>query len=222
MKYVVFNVETSGLPNFKLPADADGQPRMASMTMIFVDENLEIEDTKSFFIKPDGWVMDPETAKIHGLTQEFLMENGVPVADALEAYVSAIDDRRVMVAFNAQFDLKVVRGELRRAGMPDRFEETMNIFVMRPMTKICNLPKANGKGVKFPRLAEAMAHFGYSLEDAHTADADALGALHVMRGLVALGELPEPAVHYAKEAPVEKTISKEFAQELFANDVGAQ
>ncbi len=220
MKYVTFDTETSGLFDFKLPADADGQPRMASMTMIYVDENLEIEDTKSFFIKPDGWVMDPETAKIHGLTQEYLMENGVPVADALKAYLAAIDERRVMVAFNAQFDLKVVRGELRRAGMPDRFEETMNICVMRPMTKICNLPKANGKGVKFPKLAEAMAHFGYSLEDAHTADADALGALHVMRGLVALGELPEPAVHYAKEGRVyegnaREVLSKEFTQELF-------
>lgn len=227
MKYVVFDTETSGLFDFKLPADAEGQPRMASMTMIFVDENLEIEETKSFYIKPNGWVMNAETAAIHGLTQEFLMENGVPVEVALTAYLGAIEERRVMVAFNAQFDLKVVRGELRRAGMPDRFEETMNICVMRPMTKICNLPKANGKGAKFPKLAEDMAYFGHQLEDAHTATADAMGALLVMRGLVVLGELPEPAVHYAKEGRVyegnaREVLSKDFTQELFQNDVGAQ
>jgi DNA polymerase III epsilon subunit-like protein len=200
--YVVLDTETSGLFNFALPADAEGQPRLAHLAMIFVDENLQEESIVDLLVHPDRWTMPPEVAAINHLPQEFLMEKGLPVAHVLQAYTDAVDRGLIVVAFNSQFDLKVMRGELRRAGMDDSFERTPNICVMRPLTDICKIPKANGKGYKFPKLSEAMAHFKIEQHGAHSAGGDARSALELFRKLKELGRCPEPSVNYAKKRPV--------------------
>src|SRR5689334_16678932 len=132
---IVIDVENTGKFDFKRSADAEGQPRMAQLAMILIDDEGLVEGERNFYIRPDGWTMDPEATAINGLTDDFLHTHGVPVAVALEAYSAMVRAGRFVVAFNAQFDVKQVRGELRRAGMPDLFEETRNICVMR---------KANG------------------------------------------------------------------------------
>lgn len=203
-RYLVIDTETNGLFNFKLPADGEGQPRLAHLAMIETDENAVEIDRTDIYIKPNGWNMTAEASAVNGLTDEFLSDVGSPIEIALEAYSQKILSGQIVVAYNAQYDLKVMRGEFRRAGMPDLFEQTPNICVMRPMTNICQIPRTNGNGFKFPNLAEAMAHFGHKLDDAHQAMNDAEGALKVMRGLMKLGELPQAAVHYAKEAPASK------------------
>ena len=40
MKYVVIDTETSGLFDFSKPADAEGQPRLASLAMVFLDQDM--------------------------------------------------------------------------------------------------------------------------------------------------------------------------------------
>ncbi|ELT47052.1 3'-5' exonuclease [Brucella intermedia] len=208
MKYLVIDTETNGLFNFKLPADAEGQPRLAHLAMIWADEAGNELDRRDFYVRPDGWTMPqgPGSAgAINGLTDEFLIENGEHIETVLDAYCREVERGRVVVAYNAQYDLKIMRGELRRAGWSDLFEKTLNICVMRPMTGLCRIPRPNGYGFKFPKLAEALAYFGHTLEGAHQAINDAEGALVVMRELMRLGELPEPAIHYAKNRPDEVT-----------------
>lgn len=207
-KYICFDTETNGLFNFKLPADADGQPRLASLAMIEVDADGNETDRTSLYIKPNGWQMTEGASRVNGLTDEFLAANGTPVEIALQAYSEKILAGLIPVAYNAQYDLKVMRGELRRAGMPDLFEVTPNICVMRPMTAICQIPRRSGGGFKFPNLSEALEHFGHTLDDAHQAMNDAEGALKVMNGLMRLGMLPEPAVYYAKEEPATKPVPR--------------
>ena len=207
MKYLVIDTETTGLFNFKLPADADGQPRLAHLAMIWADaDGIEL-DRQDLYVRPNGWSMPqgPGSAgAVNGLKDDFLHEHGADIADVLEQYLEEVRRGLVVVAYNAHYDLKVMRGELRRAGKPDLFEQTKNVCVMRPMTALCKITYANRGGYKFPNLGEALAYFGHELHDAHKAMNDAEGALIVMRELLKLGELPTPAVHYAKEKPVEK------------------
>lgn len=202
MKYAIIDTETSGLFDFSKPADAEGQPRLAHLAMILTDGELAEVDFIEFFIRPDGWEMSDEVAAIHGLTTEKLNKIGVPIADALAAYAKAIDGGHVIVTFNAQYDTKVMRGEMRRAEIDDRFERTPNICVMRALTDICKVPRAKGKGFKFPKLAEACAHFEIVPTGAHTADADARACLALFRKLHEAGACPAPAVHFAKNPPV--------------------
>lgn len=145
--------------------------------------------------------MSDEVAKINGLTNEIMTEKGVPIAEALATYGKIIDDGYVIVAFNAQFDTKVMRGEMRRAGVDDRFERTPNICVMRASTDIVKAPKKSGSGYKFPKLAEACKHFGIEQPQAHSAMADARSAFQIFMKLHALNALPEPNVFFAKNPP---------------------
>lgn len=200
MKYAVIDTETSGLFDFSKPADAEGQPRLAHLGMILVDENMIEERTIELLVKPEGWSMPDEASRINGLTMEILAENGIPVIEALRDYCAAIDEGYVIVAFNAQYDTKIMRGEMRRAGIDDRFERTPNICVMRALTDICKIMKAKGNGYKFPKLAEACNHFGLVQDAAHRAMGDARSALDLFRRLHELRMVPPPSVHFAKAA----------------------
>jgi len=199
--YAVIDTETSGLFDFAKPADADGQPRLAHLAMILLDGELREEGIIDLLVRPEGWVMPPEVAAINHLPHELLLEKGLPVTDVLATYTDAVDAGRIVVAFNAQYDTKIMRGELRRANIDDRFERTPNICVMRALTDICQIPKANGRGYKFPKLAEAMAHFQIEQHGAHSAGGDARSALELFRKLHEIGAVPAPAVHFAKTEP---------------------
>jgi DNA polymerase III epsilon subunit-like protein len=213
MKYLVIDTETTGLHDFSLPADAPGQPRLAHLSMIWADEDLKEVDRQDVYVRPDGWSMPqgPNSAgAVNGLTDDFLRANGADISVALDAYVDEIERGLIVVAFNAQYDCKIMRGELRRAGRDDLFDRTKNICVMRPLTGICRIPRPNGKGLKFPNLTEALDYFKVKPAQfkAHGAVDDAHGALLIMRELHRIGMLPEAAVHYAKEKPEGKPAKK--------------
>lgn len=206
MKYAVFDTETSGLFRFKdaagvpVPADDPSQPRLAHLAMILVDEKLAEERTIDLYVKPDGWSMSADATEVNGLTDEFLDAHGTPIIEVLSHYAEVVDAGYVMVAHNAQFDLKAMRAELRRAGLDDRFERTPNICTMRASMALKVQKAGGGKG--FPKLSDVCAHFGIVLEGAHTAGGDARACLEVFRRLHALDLLPEARVHFAKTPPL--------------------
>lgn len=206
MKFAIIDTETSGLFRFKdadgvpVPADDPSQPRLAHLAMILVDENLAEERAIDLYVRPDGWKMEPDAQAVNGLTDEFLAENGAGILDVLDQYVRVIDAGYVIVAFNAQFDCKQMRGELRRAGLDDRFHVTPNICVMRASMKL-GVKKASGGG-GFPKLSDVCAHLGIDHNATHTAGGDARAALEIFRRLHAMGGLPEARVHFAKTPPL--------------------
>lgn len=214
--YAIFDTEGTGLFIYKYPpghpqagqpapADMPGQPRLCSISIIYVDENMQIEREYHAFIRPDvnDYVMTEGAQKAHGLTVEFLNENGIPIAEALTEFTSAINNGRIMVAHNSQHDMKQMRGELRRAGMADKFEDSPNICTMRAMTNVCKIPpKGNRGGYKWPALSEALLFIGSENLGDHSAKNDAIGALELLRYLKRTNQMPEHRVHYAKNRPV--------------------
>jgi DNA polymerase-3 subunit epsilon len=189
---LVIDTETNGLFDFSKPADAPGQPRMASLAMLALSDDTVWMKVHAL-IRPDGWEMTPETTAINGLTTEKLLAQGLPVADVLRLYGMMVDQSYSVVAFNASFDLKVMRGELRRAQMADRYENTPYFCPMVALVDVCQLPKPSGKrGYKFPRLAEAMAHFDLPQDGAHSALKDAESALALFREMKKHGMNVDP------------------------------
>jgi DNA polymerase III epsilon subunit-like protein len=201
MKYLVIDTETNGVFDFKLPADAEGQARLAHLAMIYLDEGGNEERRNDIYVRPNGWTMSAEASAVNGLTDEFLIEQGTDVVEALNVYQAAIEEGRSIVAFHAQFDCKVMRGEFRRLFLPDLFEQTNNICVMRPMVTLCGLKQEGSNRAKFPKLAEALAYFGVDQTNAHKAINDAENAAILFRELKARDLLPEASVHYAKNKP---------------------
>lgn len=195
--YIFMDTEGSGLFDFKRPADADGQPRLAELALIYADDDLNVEREYNQYVLPDGWEMQPEATAINGLTTEFLREHGVPVADLLAVYTLAICAGRAVVAHNAQHDCKTMRAELRRAGMPDLFEETRNICTMRGAMPF-KIKKLNGKG-GFPGLLDVAAHFDVPAPDkAHGALGDVRCLFNAFKKMVEAGFDRQPSVHHAK------------------------
>lgn len=212
-RYLFVDTETTGLPLYARKgepppaADAPGQPRMCSFTALPTDDALEVieSDVLSTLIRSDGWEVSPGASAVNGITTEMCMTEGVPVIDVLRVYSQYIEDGWIVVAHNAQFDTKLLRGELRRAGMPDLFEKTRNICTMKACTDICQIAPtgkmmATGrKAFKQPKLMEAYQHFhGEEFAGAHTSDADARACLAIFRKLVEIGAAPEPSILYAK------------------------
>ena len=140
---LVIDTEGSGLFDYKRSADAEGQPRLAQLAMIRIDADGEVQGEANYYIKPDGWSMSPDATAINGLTDDFLNENGWPIVAVLGLYSAEIKSGRFVVAFNAQHDCKAIRAELRRAGLPDLFEETANVCVMRKANGV--ILRSNGK-----------------------------------------------------------------------------
>lgn len=190
--YLWIDTEATGLFSYTMPAHAEGQPRLCSIAMLFVDRDLNITAEHSWLIKPQGWFLDPdsEAAKVNGLTHAELVEKGVPIKHVLPIYAEAIAERRIIGGHNIVHDTKLMRGESRRAGMPDLYLQTKLACTMQASRKIVGAVDKNGR-LKAPRLEEACAYFGIPLPEKHEALADAKGSLEIARKLREMGnEIP--------------------------------
>lgn len=198
MKALILDTETNGLFDFKQPADADGQPRMCSLAAGLVDADGSEISGFYHLIKPD-WELEEKHAvalDVNGLTYERLMDEGIPVVEALERYDALVDDCEVISAYGVTFDQKVVRAEQRRAGRDDRYGFRPTFCVQRAVTKPCDLPptaamsRAGRNYAKTPKLAEAVeALLGETHEGAHDAMVDLKATIRLYawcaeRGLV--------------------------------------
>lgn len=199
MKYLWLDTEGTGFFDFNLPAHALSQPRVCAIGGLLIDHGFRIEEEFEFLIKPDGWFLDPnsEAAKVNGLTMEELERDGIPIIRPLRIYAQALDEGRVIGGHNVTHDLKMMRGELRRAEQDDRFMRTRSICTMRmaPRDLIGAVDK-NGK-LKAPRLEELCNHFGITVPR-HRALDDARASFLAFRKLCEIGIMPKITNPYDK------------------------
>lgn len=185
--YVVLDTESNGLFDYDKPAEADGQPRVAQASMIFLDPSLAEIGRFSKYVKPEGWAMTPGATKVNGLTTEFLLANGGPIGEVLDIFEAVVKAGAVVCAHNCQHDLKHMRAELRRAGRDDLFEQTYQFCTMREWA-------AHHKA-KWPKLAELCAMLGIPQQGAHTAEGDAEAVAKILPLMRDLGIEIEGKVH---------------------------
>jgi len=155
MRAVIFDTETTGLFDWSKPADDDCQPRMCSLSATLVDAEGRPIQHINHYVLPDNWsvhVRDPrnhaEAFAVNGLSLEFLEANGSPIEEVLQEFDRLVDDCELIAGYAVSFDQKVVRGEQRRAGRPDRYGE-------RPTFDVMHAVKAH-LGVKSIKLADAV------------------------------------------------------------------
>ena len=175
---LVFDTETTGLFRYDRPADGEGQPRMAELAaLVTTDAGKEIERYEQL-IKPDGWTLSSDLTAINGLTTEMCEQRGVPVVQALEWLADHMKRADRICAFGVNFDLKMARGEFRRAGMDDLYPlgEARKFCIQQAARKLTALPKN-----KMPSLKEAMkVLLGEDLPGAHGAMVDTIAAARIL------------------------------------------
>ena len=166
MSVLVFDTETTGLLDFKRPSHAEGQPRMCSMTNLLCNDDGEIFAIYDELIRPDGWECTVESTAVNKITTEDCIERGVPVLEALIAWEDAVKMADVIVGYNIPYDLKMLRGELRRAGRDDQRDQHTTSCAMQAARKYCDRGPI--------KLNEAYSHiFQEVMQGQHTSSGDA-------------------------------------------------
>ncbi len=191
MSYLFFDTETTGLPQYLLPLDAASQPRIASIALVLTDEHGRPLQVHYQMVRPEGWEMPPEVARINGLTTEILRRSGQPIELVFHRLAELTAEEPVMVAHNRKFDLFLLAGEMLRGGfsagtaheMQERERSACTMELAKPICKLAPTNRMLAAGIKDhkpPSLMEATRHFfGEGLPDAHDCLFDALACRRI-------------------------------------------
>ncbi len=123
MREIVFDTETTGFD----PLSGDRLIEIGCLEMV----DMRLTDMKPFheYVNPRRDI--PESAiKVHGITNDMLVDK--PGFEEIgQAFLDFVGDDSVLVAHNAEFDMRFVNWELENAGLPiipaDRFKDTLAI-----------------------------------------------------------------------------------------------
>lgn len=184
MNYLVFDTETSGLPNFKIQCDTSA--RIVQMSAILLDEDFEEVACFSTLIKlSDGTKIQPGAFQAHGISEELCEKFGINIESALRMFDGLAEKADKMVAHNLKFDAYLLDTEQTLAGYPKFDVIKHGICTMLASTPICKLP-GRGGNYKWPKLAEVYNIFypNAPMFDAHDALVDVRATGQVLKYLV--------------------------------------
>ena len=170
--YLFFDTETTGLPkNYQAPLDDFlNWPRIVQIAWSLYDEEGNHWESYSYIIKPNGFIISDEVAKIHRVSQERAMSEGVELREALEHFLKDAQSAEYLVAHNIDFDEKIIGSELLRENLsPNPFVGNNKICTMKSSVNFCKIE--NGRGFyKWPNLTELYGVlFSDAFPDAHDA-----------------------------------------------------
>ena len=168
-----FDTETTGLPrSWNAPLrDLDHWPRMVQLAWLLCDEAGNELAHASRIIRPQGYVIPAEASRIHGITTERALAEGIALADALDEVLPRIEEAACAIAHNVSFDEKILAAEFLRLGRPHPLLKKTTRCTMKESTDFCRLP--GNYGFKYPNLTELHRKlFKKAFDDAHDALAD--------------------------------------------------
>lgn len=170
---LIFDTETTTLPNKELAPDEPGQARIMQLAMLLTDENnKELAVYKSLILPSDWGPVHPKAYEHHKLTVEQCDKLGTPILHALTTFSMFYELCDVAVAFNKDFDIQLLEIEyLRHATI--RPQHKPYHCAMKPLTMLIGLKQEGTNRPKWPKLSEAYTYCtGKTLENAHDALAD--------------------------------------------------
>ena len=179
MKLLTFDLETTGVDT--------RTDRIVTAFVGLMNDQGTFEQEYHPLVNPGVEIPEGATA-VHGITTAHARDNGIAPSKALEQLRFIIESECVgqgipLVAFNAPFDLTMLKHEIERYGLPPL--EMSKINVIDPMVLDKRLtPIRRGKS----RLTDIAPLYGVPVEaNAHDAGADCL-----MTGRIALTMLKMP------------------------------
>lgn len=169
--YLVFDTETTGLPkNYQAPLDDFlNWPRLVQIAWNIYDSAGNHWESANYIVRPDGFIISAEVAKIHRITQERALREGRPLREALNAFLKDVAGVHHLVAHNIDFDEKIIGAELLREKMVNPFAQARKIDTMKQGAEFCRIDNGRG-GYKWPNLTELYrCLFNDSFPEAHDA-----------------------------------------------------
>lgn len=194
---LVFDTETIGLPkDWDRPAnDVNNWPRVVQLGMAFQDMAGHVQ-TFECLIKPPNGIAFPIPQKatdIHGITDARCVQEGIPIAQALDQFEFWLSGADVLVAHNLDFDRPVLGCEFVRLKRKPMVNDGLRrICTQKATSAFVGIPKDwydPSDPYKWPKLQE-LHHklFGCGFEGDHNALVDVMATLKCYNRLCELGE----------------------------------
>lgn len=118
MRFLVFDTETTGLPQSKYisPDTLHLWPHIVQFSYIIYDSLLnDIVESKNYIIKlPDNFIISEESSKIHGITNEISSKLGVEINGVINEFFYFLRTVDMLIGHNIDFDINMIKIELLR------------------------------------------------------------------------------------------------------------
>lgn len=160
--YLVFDVETNGLPKSYTasPEKTKNWPRVVQMAWMLFDKSGGLIDSSVDIIR-GNFTIPVESSDIHGITKQISDEQGVDIVTVLNKFKASVNKCQVLVAHNMDFDYPIVQAEFIRLEKWKTFAGKKLVCTMKPNTEVVGIPKIRGNGYKFPELTELYGKLFY-------------------------------------------------------------
>jgi len=172
--YLFFDTETTGLPkNYQAPLDDFlNWPRLVQLAWSLYDPEGNHWESYNYIIKPVNFIIPEEATKIHRISQERALAEGVELNLALQHFLADVNSAAHLVAHNIDFDEKIIGSELLRERLDNPLKIASKICTMKTTAKVCQIDNGRG-GYKWPNLTELYRHlFKTDFPEAHDAAFD--------------------------------------------------
>ena len=187
MKVLIFDCETTGLPRHRRVdiKNTCDWPFIVQLSWIVFDTSRnKLDKMRDEVVHlPQGLGICKESIRIHGITNEKMLREGVNIKSLLKEFIKDAKQCTILIAHNIDFDRKVIIVEQIRNNM----RETCWLYnlrkkeycTMKEGVLSCNImikDKYTGKmKLKFPKLSELHKHqFGTIPSGLHNSLVDIL------------------------------------------------
>lgn len=173
--FLIFDTETTGLPtSWNAPlTDFSNWPRVVQLAWQLHDSTGKLLSAKSYIIQPDGFTIPFNAEKVHGISTERALREGLPLSEVTLAFLEALNQCAYVAGHNIEFDINVMGCEMLRLSMVNYFEEKKSLDTKGLSTDYCAIPGGKGGKFKWPTLTELhLKLFGEKFEEAHDAAYD--------------------------------------------------
>jgi len=159
MKVLIFDTETTGLPEGKNPSIYETQkwPHIIQLSYIVYDsETNDIVTLEDDYISiGNDVIIQPDSQKIHNISREMLADKGISIEQALEKFNKFSEMSDLLVGHNVSFDKRMVMVEGIRNKIRVNIHDTY--CTMKNSVELCKIERFWPNGdtyFKYPTLSE--------------------------------------------------------------------
>lgn len=116
MTILFVDTETSGLTNTKQDHRHPSQPHLVQLGCLLTNDEGGELGSIDLIVRPEGYAIPTEAARVHGITTEIADMAGVPLVLAVAVFTNLRAKADKVVAHNQAFDRLVLEAAIHRTG----------------------------------------------------------------------------------------------------------
>ncbi len=188
--FLIFDTETTGLPgSWNAPlTDFANWPRVVQIAWQLHSADGKLISAQSLIVQPEGFTIPFNAEKVHGISTDRAMREGMPLAEVIERFLNDVGQCIYIAGHNIEFDLNIMGCELLRKGLENTLTAKKSLDTKDLSTDFCALPGGRNGKFKWPTLTELHQKlFNAPFAEAHDAAYDVDATAKCFFGLISVG-----------------------------------